>query len=386
MVEPRIDNEWWGYPHNEKNLGEEYQVEWDGYVDVHQTDSLRFFVDAQGGYKLWLDDQLMLDASKSQSFDVRNVAVAVEKGFSVHVRLTYYNQRSLPSEIRMGYAYDSDIDFSEAKQVAKQADVVICCLGLDGSIELEGRDRPFDLPFGQDRLVDELLQVNPNVVVVLHAGGGVGMTRWIDRVPAVLHAFYPGQEGGNALAHILSGKVNPSAKLPFTIEKRWEDSPACGNYDETRREKKVYYREGIFTGYRGYEHNQVQPLFPFGYGLSYTTFSYSGLEVKVDDRKKGDVTVRFSVRNDGKREGAEVVQLYVSDPKSGEPRPVKELKGFEKVNLKPGETQTVTLKLTQDDFSYFSSKKRKWVFEKGDFVIRVGASSQDIRLEETIRL
>ena len=188
------------------------------------------------------------------------------------------------------------------------------------------------------------------------------------------------------MAHILSGKVNPSAKLPFTIEKRWEDSPACGNYDETRREKKVYYREGIFTGYRGYEHNQVQPLFPFGYGLSYTTFSYSGLEVKVDDRKKGDVTVRFSVRNDGKREGAEVVQLYVSDPKSGEPRPVKELKGFEKVNLKPGETQTVTLKLTQDDFSYFSSKKRKWVFEKGDFVIRVGASSQDIRLEETIRL
>ena len=386
MVEPRIDNEWWGYPHNEKNLGEEYQVEWDGYVDVHQTDSLRFFVDAQGGYKLWLDDQLMLDASKSQSFDVRNVAVAVEKGSSVHVRLTYYNQRSLPSEIRMGYAYDSDIDFSEAKRVAKQADVVICCLGLDGSIELEGRDRPFDLPFGQDRLVDELLQVNPNVVVVLHAGGGVGMTRWIDRVPAVLHAFYPGQEGGNALAHILSGKVNPSAKLPFTIEKRWEDSPACGNYDETRREKKVYYREGIFTGYRGYEHNQVQPLFPFGYGLSYTTFSYSGLEVKVDDRKKGDVTVRFSVRNDGKREGAEVVQLYVSDPKSGEPRPVKELKGFEKVNLKPGETQTVTLKLTQDDFSYFSGKKRKWTFEKGDFVIRVGASSQDIRLEETIRL
>lgn len=385
-VEPRIDNEWWGYPHNEKSLGEEYQVEWDGYVDVLHTDSLRFFVDAQGGYKLWLDDRLMLDASQSQSFDVRNVAVAVEKGSSVHVRLTYYNQRCLPSEIRMGYAYDADVDFGEARRLASQADVVICCLGLDGSIELEGRDRPFDLPFGQDRLVDELLQVNPNVVVVLHAGGGVGMSRWIDRVPAVLHAFYPGQEGGNALAHILSGKVNPSAKLPFTIERRWEDSPAYGNYDETRREKKVYYREGIFTGYRGYEHNHVKPLFPFGYGLSYTTFSYSGLNVQVADRKKADVTVRFSVRNDGTREGAEVVQLYVSDPESGEPRPLKELKGFEKVNLKPGETKTVTLKLTRDDFMYFSGKKRKWTFEKGDYVIRVGASSQDIRLEQTIRL
>lgn len=385
-VEPRIDNEWWGYPHNEKSLGEEYQVEWDGYVDVLHTDSLRFFVDAQGGYKLWLDDRLMLDASQSQSFDVRNVAVAVEKGSSVHVRLTYYNQRCLPSEIRMGYAYDADVDFGEARRLASQADVVICCLGLDGSIELEGRDRPFDLPFGQDRLVDELLQVNPNVVVVLHAGGGVGMSRWIDRVPAVLHAFYPGQEGGNALAHILSGKVNPSAKLPFTIERRWEDSPAYGNYDETRREKKVYYREGIFTGYRGYEHNHVKPLFPFGYGLSYTTFSYSGLNVQVADRKKADVTVRFSVRNDGTREGAEIVQLYVSDPESGEPRPLKELKGFEKVNLKPGETKTVTLKLTRDDFMYFSGKKRKWTFEKGDYVIRVGASSQDIRLEQTIRL
>lgn len=385
-VEPRVDNEWWGYPHNEKSLGEEYRVEWDGYVDALHTDSLRFFVDAQGGYQLWLDDRLALDASQSQSFDVRNVALAVEKGDSVHVRLTYHNQRCFPSEIRMGYAYDAELDFGEARRLAAQADVVICCLGLDGSIELEGRDRPFDLPYGQDRLVSELLQVNPNVVVVLHAGGGVGMTSWIDRVPAVLHAFYPGQEGGNALAHILSGKVNPSAKLPFTIEKRWEDSPACGNYDETRREKKVYYREGIFTGYRGYEYHQVQPLFPFGYGLSYTSFSYSNLDVRVDDRKNVKVTVRFSVRNEGSREGDEVVQLYVSDPKSGEPRPVKELKGFDKVHLKPGETKTVTLHLTRDDFMYFSGKKRKWVFEKGDYIIRVGASSQDIRLEQPVRL
>lgn len=385
-VEPRVDNEWWGYPHNEKSLGEEYRVEWDGYVDALHTDSLRFFVDAQGGYQLWLDDRLALDASQSQSFDVRNVALAVEKGDSVHVRLTYHNQRCFPSEIRMGYAYDAELDFGEARRLAAQADVVVCCLGLDGSIELEGRDRPFDLPYGQDRLVSELLQVNPNVVVVLHAGGGVGMTSWIDRVPAVLHAFYPGQEGGNALAHILSGKVNPSAKLPFTIEKRWEDSPACGNYDETRREKKVYYREGIFTGYRGYEYHQVQPLFPFGYGLSYTSFSYSNLDVRVDDRKNVKVTVRFSVRNEGSREGDEVVQLYVSDPKSGEPRPVKELKGFDKVHLKPGETKTVTLHLTRDDFMYFSGKKRKWVFEKGDYIIRVGASSQDIRLEQPVRL
>lgn len=135
---------------------------------------------------------------------------------------------------------------------------MVFCAGLDGSIELEGRDRPFDLPYGQDRLIRELCRVNPNTVVVLHAGGGINMTPWINSCAAAIHAFYPGEEGGNALAHILSGKVNPSAKLPFTIERRWADSPAAGNYDETRREKKIYYREGIFTGYRGYE-NATSP-------------------------------------------------------------------------------------------------------------------------------
>lgn len=160
----------------------------------------------------------------------------------------------------MGYAYQSDIDFSEAKRLAAKADLVVFCAGLDGSIELEGRDRPFDLPYGQDMLIQELVKVNPKLIVAIHAGGGINMTRWIDQVPAVVHALYPGQEGGHALAHILSGKVNPSAKLPFTIEKRWEDSPACGHYDETRKEKKVYYTEGIFTGYRGYDQKVSNPF------------------------------------------------------------------------------------------------------------------------------
>lgn len=385
-IEKNVNNEWWGYPQNEKRLGTDYRIEWEGYVDVAHTDSLRFFVDAQGGYRLWIDGNLLLDASHSQSFDIRNIAIAAKKGESRHIRLEYINQRCFPAEIRMGYTYDNQLDFSEAKRLAAKADVVICCVGLDGSIELEGRDRPFDLPFGQERLVQELTEVNPNTIVTLHAGGAVNMAPWIDRIPAMVHAFYPGQEGGNALARILSGKVNPSAKLPFTIEKRWEDSPAAGNYDETRKEKKIYYREGIFTGYRGYEWKNVRPLFPFGYGLSYTTFVYSDMNVEVNDKKKAEVKVSFRITNTGQREGGEVAQLYVCDTKSKEVRPLKELKGFDKAWLKPGETKTVTLQLNKDAFQYFSKKKNEWVFEPGEFRIKIGASSQDIRLEQSIKL
>ncbi|MEG0889523.1 MAG: glycoside hydrolase family 3 C-terminal domain-containing protein [Bacteroides sp.] len=381
-----VNYEWWGHPFNESKLGSDYRVCWEGYIDVEKTDSLLFFVDAQGAYRLWIEEQLVLDASRSQSFDVRHITVAAEKGSTKRIRLEYWNQRSTPAEIRMGYTYQRDIDFSEAKQLAAQADAVVFCAGLDGSIELEGRDRPFQLPYGQDRLINELVKINPQIIVAIHAGGGVDMGSWIDKIPAVVHAFYPGQEGGRALAQILSGKVNPSAKLPFTIEKRWEDSPACGYYDETRKEKKVYYNEGIFVGYRGYDRKQVTPLFPFGFGLSYTTFRYSDLLVEVTDKRAVEVKVSFTVTNTGQRQGGEVVQLYVSDLKSKEERPLQELKAFDKVWLNPGESKRVSLFLSKDDFSYFSEKSDQWVFESGDFNLRIGASSKEILLEKKIKL
>lgn len=381
-----VNFEWWGYPFNESKLGGDYRVCWEGYVDVERTDSLLFFVDAQGAYRLWIDGQLVLDASRSQSFDVRHTAVSGQKGSAKYVQLEFWNQRSTPAEIRMGYTYGSDIDFSEAKRLAAQADAVVFCAGLDGSIELEGRDRPFDLPYGQDLLINELIAINPQTVVAIHAGGGVNMCSWVDKVPAVLHAFYPGQEGGRALAQILSGKVNPSAKLPFTIEKRWEDSPAYGYYDETRKEKKIYYNEGIFVGYRGYEQKQITPLFSFGFGLSYTTFSYSDLVVEVLNKKTAEVKVSFYIMNTGQRFGGEVAQLYVSDLKSKEVRPLQELKSFDKVWLNPGESKRVTLTLSKADFQYFSEKYNKWVFEPGEFNLRIGASSQEIHLEKKVVL
>lgn len=385
-VDRQVDFEWWGYPDNNSNLGSDYEIEWEGYVDVDRNDSIRFFVDAQGGYQLFVDGKMMVDASSSQSFHVSSSAIYAQKGEAKHVKLKFWNQRSLPSEIRMGYCYDADIDFSEAKRIASRADVVVVCAGLDGSIELEGRDRPFDLPYGQDLLIREVSSVNPNTVVVIHAGGGVNMTGWIERVPAVLHAFYPGQEGGRALARILSGQVNPSAKLPFTLEKKWEDSPAAGNYDETRKVKKVFYNEGIFTGYRGYEKKNIEPLFPFGFGLSYTTFKYDNLSVKVTNKKNAEVEVNVDISNTGDVDGAEVVQVYVTDVKSKEERPLKELKGFEKVWLESGQRKSVTIKLPPEAFRYYSEKDKQWTFEKGDFLIKVGSSSQTINLEQKIKL
>lgn len=385
-IDEFINFEWKNYPDNNKNFGTDYEVEWEGYIEAEKEDILRIFIDAQGGYKLFINDKIVEDAWSSQSFHVSNTAIPCNKGEIIHIKLKYCNQRAFPSEIRMGYCYDSDIDFSEAERIASKADITILCVGLDGSIELESRDRPFDLPYGQDILIEKISKVNPNTIIVLHSGGAVNMTNWVNNVAAIVHAFYPGQEGGNALANILSGKTCPSAKLPFSIEKKWEDSPAAGNYDETRKEKKVYYNEDIFVGYRGYEKRCIKPLFPFGFGLSYTTFKYDNLELNILNKDKAEIEIKVNITNTGKTYGAEIVQFYVSDIKSKEERPLKELKGFKKIWLKPGETKTVSLTMKKDDFMYYNTYKSKWVFEKGEFIIKVGSSSQDIKLSKNIVL
>ncbi|MGL5317730.1 MAG: glycoside hydrolase family 3 protein [Bacteroidales bacterium] len=387
-VDKYVNNEWWGAPMNNASIGQHYEVEWDGVIDVLRSDTIRIFIDAQGAFELWVDDQLVIDESASQSFVFQEYAFFAEKGVNKSIRLKYNNQKSQPSEIRMGYCYNSEIEqyIDDAKQIAKQADIVVFCAGLDGSIELEGRDRPFDLPFGQGRLIKELAQINPNLIVVMHAGGGVKMVDWIDDVSALLHAFYPGQEGGNALANILSGKVNPSAKLPFSIEKDWADSPAAGNYDETRREKKIFYNEGIFTGYRGYEYSNTKPLYSFGFGLSYSNFDYRDMKVSILNRKANSVEVSFNITNTSRIAGAEIAQLYVSDPKSKEVRPVKELKAFHKIYLEPNETKRIIMILNKEAFQYYSEKENQWIFEPGEFILQVGKSSDNIVLSEKIRM
>jgi len=242
-----------------------------------------------------------------------------------------------------------------------------------------------DLPAGQDELIASVAAANQNTIVVIVAGAPVTMTKWIGRVPAVVQAWYGGQEAGHAIGDILFGAQNPSGKLPVTFPKQWPDSPAFGRYPGENLH--TAYAEGIYVGYRGFDKRNVEPLFPFGYGLSYTKFDYSGLKItpaKVAAGKQVQVTMQ--VRNSGSRAGAEIVQLYVHDVKSSVDRPLKELKGFRRVMLNPGEARSVSFTLDHSALSFYSTAKDEWVAEPGAFEVWIGASSRDIRLKGAFEL
>lgn len=286
---------------------------------------------------------------------------------------------------------------AEAVAAAKAADVVVYVGGSthgydytkwsDNAYDAEATDKPdMKMPFGQDELIQAVQQANPNTVVVLLGGGPIDVSPWLGQTKALVEAWYPGSEGGNALAHVLFGDVNPSGKLPFTFPAKLEDSPAhkLGEYPSTPGNPlKQTYKEDIFVGYRYFDTYKVAPQFAFGYGLSYTTFDYGKLTMTPGPQS---ATVSLTVRNTGKVAGAEVVQLYVKDEQAAVKRPEKELKAFEKVFLKPGESKTVTLKLGADAFQYYDEAKKQWVLEPGKFQILVGGSSRDIRQTGTLTL
>jgi beta-glucosidase len=279
----------------------------------------------------------------------------------------------------------------ESVQLAKQADVAIVCVGFNqrpdgqrrdrnaGLSEGEGHDRSFELPAGQTNLIQAVAAANPHTIVVINSGGGVAWAGWLDSVPAVLEAWYSGQAGGRAVAEILFGEVNPSGKLPATFEKRWEDNPTAPYYHQ-REDQKTPYTEGIFVGYRGYDEKNVEPQFCFGHGLSYTEFRYGKVQVTPKQiPHDGRVTVSVEVENSGQRAGDEVVQLYVHQVRSSAKRPVKELRGFERVSLKPGQKQTVNLALAADQLGFYDVKTHGFVVEPGAFEVLIGSSSRDIR-------
>lgn len=291
----------------------------------------------------------------------------------------------------VGYSEKGDEDLTaRAVRAASQADVVIYVGGLNHSpgLDSEAADRKdMKLPFGQDELIGRIVEANPRTIVVLLGGGPVELGPWLSRVPAVLQAWYPGMEGGNALASVLFGDVNPSGKLPCTFPKQLADSPAHALGAYPGKDGTVRYEEGLLVGYRWFDTKKLEPLFPFGHGLSYTRFEYSGLKlVEGKDAKSPALAVEFEVANAGAREGAEVAQVYVRDVESSLPRPFKELKGFRKVQLKPGEKQTVSIPLARNAFAFYDPGRRGWLAEKGDFRIMVGGSSRDIRLEGNFRL
>jgi beta-glucosidase len=263
---------------------------------------------------------------------------------------------------------------------------VIVAAGFSPDTESESSDRTFALPLGQDELIRAMAQANKNTVVVVTSGGGVDTNGWLADVPALVQAWFPGEEGGTALAEILLGDVNPSGRLPATFERRFEDNPVHASYYPEPGTRRIEYKEGVFVGYRGYEKNGTKPLFAFGHGLSYTTFRYGDLTLTPERTSDGTVEVSFDVTNTGTRAGAEVVQVYVAEKAPRVPRPPKELKGFAKVGLKPGETQRVTVKLDPRAFSYYDVRGAQWQADAGEFEVLVGHASDAIERRATVRL
>lgn len=299
---------------------------------------------------------------------------------------------SVPCDAQVVYAegFPADRDFydkalaDEAVKAAAEADKAVIFAGLPESFESEGYDRShMRLPECQNRLITEILKVQPNTVIVLHNGSPVEMP-WLGEIKGLLETYLGGQAGGAAAANILYGKINPSGKLAKTMPLKLSDNPSYLNFGGG---EKVEYREGIFVGYRYYDTKEMDVAFPFGYGLSYTTFAYSNLKLSMENpTEKDTVMVSADVTNTGKSAGKEVVQLYIRDLTGSAIRPEKELKGFEKVFLEPGETKTVTMELNKRSFAWYNTELHDWFAASGDYEILVGASSRDIRLTETLHL
>ncbi|HEX8282323.1 MAG TPA: glycoside hydrolase family 3 C-terminal domain-containing protein, partial [Pyrinomonadaceae bacterium] len=369
---------------------------WTGYFTPKAAGEFEVFAASTGEdagfFRLYVDDRLVFDNWSETRALVRLATLDLAAG----AHKVLLEQRGkfgrLGTRMQLGIQPRGEMVSTEAKALAARADVVVVAVGFDHTMESEGADRTFRLPAGQDELIREAAAANKNTVVVLTSGGGVDMNEWLGRVPALIQAWYPGQEGGTALAEILFGDTNPSGRLPATFERRWEDNPTHGSYyPAAEGTNRVEYKEGVFVGYRGYERNKVTPLFPFGHGLSYTTFRYANLSVR---RGAGggraawgpSFEVSFDLTNAGARAGAEVAQVYVGAASPAVPRPAKELKGFAKVSLRPGETRRVAVPLDGRAFAYYDVGAKAWRVDPGEYQVLVGRSSAQVELRGKINV
>jgi len=385
-VKIRIDREvkfkWSGVP--VEGLGQEnFSIRWTGKIKSRNTCDYIFMVRGDDGYRLYVDGNLVIDAWMDQPPTTRLATVSLKAKKPVEIRLEYY-QHLGDAEIQL-FWYDLSL-MDRIKDLAGRCDAAIVCVGHNPFTESEGFDRGFGLPVGQEQLIRAVAKANPKTIVIVTAGGNVDIGKWVKHVPGLVHAWYPGQEGGTAVAEILFGDVNPSGKLPATFEKRWEDSSSYRSYFDEDGDKRVAYREGIFIGYRHFDKYHKEPLFPFGFGLSFTKFKYSNLRLSGKILKPGQsLKISVDVTNTGRREGKEVVQLYVRDKEASVERPEKELKGFAKISLKPGQKKTVQFSLDESHLSFYDVGTRGFKAEPGEFEVLIGSSSRNILLKDSFR-
>ncbi len=360
-----------------------YSARWTGQLTAPVTGRYTFVFRGDDGYRLFIDNRAVIDEWAHPN-GTKSAEVDLEAGKSYDVRAEFF-QSGGDVAAQLSWRLPGQAPYAAAIEAAKGSDAVVLCVSTQ-RMESEGSDRPsMDLPDKQDDLIRAVAAANPRTVVVINNGTPVTMQDWLARVPGVIEAWLPGQEGGAALAAILFGDVNPSGKLPDTLAVQRGDYPDAPNFPG--QNATVNYAEGIYVGYRHFDKENIEPLFPFGFGLSYTTFTFKNLRLSSAGLgPDGSLVAEVDVTNTGDRAGEETAQLYVHNFQPKIDRPVRELKGFAKVALRPGETKTVRLPLRARDLAYFDVAGHQWKADAGEYEVAVGASSRDLPQRASFRL
>ncbi len=377
-IDKHLDFEWKGQGPCARLDNKTFSAMWSGFFTPEHGGQYQLAFTAEGGLRVWINDEMVIDDWHTGDIAFREAMLQLKgrKEYSIRIALCRHG---------MNASIKASLLFMDWPAVEK-ADAVIACMGFNADTEGEGIDRPFDLPQDQRNFMDRLMETNSKVVLVSTAGGAFNVSDWVDRIPAFLHQWYSGQAGGQAVADILTGAANPSGRLPISFGKKLKDYP--GQEDYPGKALTIQYKEGIFVGYRHFDSNGVEPLFPFGHGLSYTDFEYAGLQVaeKVNPKEDSEISISLNVTNKGERDGAEVVQIYVSFPESGAARPSKELKAFERIDIGAGQTKRVNIKLSVDSLAWFDANSDVWRIEEGEYKVLAGSSSRNIKLTKVLVL
>ncbi len=381
-IDGKVNFDWGGDKPASEIDDDNFSVRWTGYIKAVKSGKFTINASSDDGVRLWINDKQVIDDWTDHAIVTNSADVEMEEGKFYKVKLEYYENGG-GAVCVLGWRLPDIDPLIAAIETAKKSDAAIIFAGNSYTIESEGFDRKdLFLPGNQDDLIKKICEVNPNTIVVLLAGAPVVMNEWIDKVKGIVQAWFPGTEGGNAIADVLLGNYNPSGKLPMTFPKKWEDCSAFNSYH--KEDGRTVYDDDIFVGYRHFDKYNIEPLFPFGFGLSYTTFGYDTLKVEKIAGDKFEAS--FTITNTGKVDGAEIAQLYISQVNPVIEKAPKELKGFDKVELKAGESKTVKITIGKNDFAYFDEDTKDWKVDSGKYQIIIGASSRDIKLTQTVEL
>ncbi|MFD1630152.1 beta-glucosidase [Pseudopedobacter beijingensis] len=380
-----VDFDWGNEAPMQNFPKDNFSVRWTSIYKPKNNALVKFKLAADNGFRMFINNKEVISDWHDKAYRSQETSFRAEAGKEYNIKIEYYEKAGAAN---IDLAYEKvNLDDVTFKQAVQSVNKIVLSVGFDSSNEKENKDRTFAIPTWQEELVKAVAEINKNVIVVVNSGGGVDFSSWGKNASAIMMAWYTGQQGGTALAEILTGKISPSGKLPLTIEKKWEENPTYKSYyaeDVKGIHLRVPYKEGIFVGYRGYDHFNIEPYYPFGYGLTYSSFEYKNFRIE----KAGNLVynVSFDITNTGEYDAAEVAQIYVGLSNSVVVTPPKELKGYEKVFLKKGETKKVTVPLDKDSFTSYDVKKHQFVINPGKAEIMIGKSSRDIVWKQAITL